>query len=390
MSEVHRSGLDLYCPETLADPYPIYDELREAGPVAYLEQLGMYALTRYAHVHEALTTPDVFISGKGVMLNDPMNDKTQGIMLCSDGPQHMGMRRLFQRPLMPKSLNDIKEQITDEANALVDRLVAKGSFDAVTDLAHYLPVTIISDLVGLPEEGREKMMQWAADGFDCFGPLTPRVGPAFASVEESVGYVMANNHPGKVKVGSWTDQLHKAAHAAGLPPEASVMMGIDYMGPSLDTTIFAISSGVALFARNPDQWDKLCANPDLLPSAINEIIRLESPIQGFSRFTVADHTFDGATIPAESRVIVLYGAANRDARKWENPDRFIIDRKEHYDQLGFGSGPHTCAGSNLAKLEMSAIFTALMASVKRFDAEEGTRAINSVLRGYANLPVTVR
>lgn len=323
------------------------------------------------------------------MMNDVMNEATSEIMLCADGDRHNGMRRLFQRPLMPKSLLDIKAQITEMAEDLAERLVVQGSFDAVTDLAHYLPVTIISRLVGLPEEGREKMMQWAADGFDCFGPMTPRLGPAFASVQESVAYIRENNHPGNVKPGSWTDQLHQTAKAAGLPPQAAVMMGLDYMGPSLDTTIFAISSGVALFAQNPGEWDKLRAEPSLLPSAINEIIRVESPIQGFSRVTTADHAFDGVTIPANERVIVLYGAANRDPRKWESPEQFIIDRPQLHDQLGFGRGPHTCAGSNLAKLEMSAIFTALLPRVARFDVGEGTRAVNSVLRGYAQLPVTV-
>ncbi len=323
------------------------------------------------------------------MMNDPMNEATKEIMLCSDGDRHQGMRRMFQRPLMPKSLLEIKDQITEMAEELVEHLVARKSFDAVTDLAHYLPITIISNLVGLPEEGREKMMQWAADGFDCFGPLSPRVAPSFKSVKEVVGYIMANNHPRIVKPGSWTDQLHQTAKAAGLPPEAAVMMGIDYMGPSLDTTIFAISSGVALFAHNPGEWDRLRADPSLLPSAINEIIRVESPIQGFSRVTTADHTFEGVTIPANERVIVLYGAANRDPRKWERADQFVIDRPQAHDQLGFGRGPHTCAGSNLAKLEMTAIFNALLPRVARFEASEGTRAVNSVLRGYAELPVTV-
>lgn len=389
MTALYNSKVDLYGADALANPYPVYDDLREGGPVAYLETLRMYALTRFDHVQEALKTPEVFSSGQGVMMNDPMNAATREIMLCADGDRHQAMRRMFQRPLMPKSLLEIKDQITELAEGLVERLVAQKSFDAVTDLAHYLPVTIISNLVGLPEEGREKMMRWAADGFDCFGPLSPRVAPAFASVEEVVGYMMANNHPGIVKPGSWTDQLHQTAKAAGLPPEAAVMMGIDYMGPSLDTTIFAISSGVALFAKNPGEWDKLRADPSLLPSAINEIIRVESPIQGFSRVTTADHVFDGVTIPANERVIVLYGAANRDPRKWETPDKFIIDRPQIHDQLGFGRGPHTCAGSNLAKLEMTAIFTALLPRVARFEAGEGTRAVNSVLRGYAELPVTV-
>jgi len=270
-------------------------------------------------------------------------------------------------------------------------LVAKGSFDAVTDLAQYLPVKIVSDLVGLPEEGRAKMLDWAAATFDTFGPITPRVGARLPVIEETIGYITKNNHPGIVKPGSWCDQLHAVAKEIGLPPEAPVMMGLDYMAPPLDTTIFAISSGVKLFAENPDQWAKLCANPDLMTSAINEIIRLESPIQGFSRTTVADHSFNGAIIPSGSRVIMLYGAANRDPRKWNNPTAFNIEREGHFNHLAFGTGAHACAGSNLAKMEMAAIFGALIKQgVSGFELTgDGNRAVNSVLRGFESLPVTV-
>ena len=361
MSNVHNSQHNIYDDAALADPYPIYDELREAAPVAYLEPIRMYALTRYARVQEALKTPEVFVSGNGVMMNEPMNDATKSkIMLCSDGDQHQGMRRVLMRPLMPKTLSEIQDQITQEAKGLAERLVAKGSFDAVTDLAQYLPVKIVSDLVGLPEDGREKMLEWASTSFDTFGPITPRVGAQMPVIEETICYMQKNNHPGIVKPGSWCDQLHAVAKELGLPPEAPVMMGIDYMGPSLDTTIFAISSGVMLFAKNPDQWAKLCANPDLMTSAINEIIRLESPIQGFSRTTVADHSFDGATIPSGSRVIMLYGAANRDPRQWDDPTAFNIERDGHFNHLAFGTGAHACAGSNLAKMEMAAVFGALI------------------------------
>jgi len=392
MSNIYQSGHDLYSDAALADPYPIYDDLREGAPVAFLEPIGMYALTRYAHVQEALKTPEVFISGNGVMMNDPMNDATKSqIMLCSDGPQHQGMRRVLIRPLMPKSLAEIQDQITEEAEGLAERLVGQGSFDAVTDLAQYLPVKIVSDLVGLPEDGCEKMLEWASASFDTFGPISPRVGARMPVIEGTIGYMQKNNHPGIAKPGSWCDQLHAVAKEIGLPPEAAVMMGIDYMGPSLDTTIFAISSGVKLFAENPDEWAKLCANPDLMTSAINEIIRLESPIQGFSRTTVADYSFEDATIPAGSRVIMLYGAANRDPRQWNEPTAFNIQRDGHFNHLAFGTGAHACAGSNLAKMEMAAVFGALIKQgVTRFDlAGDGNRAINSVLRGYEALPVTV-
>ena len=390
MPGIYTSQIDLFSSESLADPYENYNTLREGGAVSFLEQHGLYALTRFADVRNALRAPEVFISGKGVMMNEPMNANTAGkIMLCSDGPQHQGMRRMFQRPLMPDALEAVKQQIVDEAGGLVDRLVAKGSFDAVTELAQYLPVKIVSELVGLPEEGREKMLEWAEAGFDCFGPIGPRNGPKFSTTEDTIAYMMANNRPGLVKPGGWVDMLHAAAKEIGLPPEAPVMMGIDYMGPSLDTTIHGISAGVRLFAENPGEWDKLREDMDLMPSAINEILRIESPIQMFARVTAEDVTIDDATIPADARVIVCYGAANRDPEQWDDPTAFRIDRNNHQTHLAFGAGPHMCAGSHLAKLEMSAIFTALAEKVSRFDIQDPMRAENSVLRGLAGMEVQV-
>src|SRR5262249_43167748 len=147
--------------------------------------------------------------------------------------------------------------------------------------------------------------------------------------------------------------------------QCPVMMN-DYMGPSLDTTIFATSNALWLFANNPDQWDILCQNPSMIPNAVNEVIRIESPIQNFSRVLTRDHEVDGTVMPAGARVIVSYGSANRDPRKWDDPDRFDVNRRA-MDHLGFGFGIHQCIGNNLARMEISALLKALTKRVKRFE-----------------------
>jgi len=166
-------------------------------------------------------------------------------------------------------------------------------------------------------------------------------------------------------------------------------MMIDYVGPSLDTTISAISNAVWLFANNPEQWDLLRADPRLMPSAISEVLRYDSPIQGFSRYVARDVDMGGVVLPAGSRAIVFYGAANRDERKYPDPDRFDIRRRPG-DHLGFGAGPHACVGMNLARLEMQALFTALAKRVRRFTILEEEARLNNVLRGYKMLRVAVR
>jgi cytochrome P450 len=166
-------------------------------------------------------------------------------------------------------------------------------------------------------------------------------------------------------------------------------MMIDYMGPSLDTTILAISSGVWLFANNPDQWDLVRGDPSLITGVMNEILRMEAPIRGFSRYVARDYDLDGVLLPEGSRAIVFYGAANRDPGQFPDPNRFDIRRDNAGRHMAFGAGPHMCLGMSLARLEMRALFTALARRVQRFHIEEQERLLNNILHGFSKLIVTV-
>ncbi len=390
MSTIGSSDIDLYCDASLQDPYRNYAIIRETGPVVHLTKLGMYCAGRYEVVKEILSRPDVFISGNGVMMNETVNNAFKGgIGLCTDGSEHARIRRVEARPLNPRALGELRETITLEANALVERLVRRGSFDAATELAQYLPLTIVSNLVGLPAEGRERMLEWAAANFDSFGPLNDRAVTALDTFQEMYDYAMTQCVRGKLKPGSWAEMLHDAADNHEISQDEARLMALSYVAPSLDTTIFAIGSAISLFATNPDQWQLLRDDPSLIASAINEVLRIESPIQGFSRFAIADHQFDDVTLPADSRVIVLYGAANRDERRWTDPERFDIRREGVARHLAFGYGEHACIGLNLAKLEMTALFSALAATVERFECVSSERVLNNTLRGFRHLEVRV-
>jgi cytochrome P450 len=383
------STLDPYTDQALLNPWPLYRGLREMGPVVWLGKYGMFALTRYDVVVKALRDWEAFPSSFGVMMNDDMNQVLRGNTLCSDGDAHNRLRRVVIRPLTPVALKSLEDEVAREAEGVVDRLCASGRFCAAAELATYLPVTIVSNAVGLPEEGRERMMEWSIGMFDCFGPMNERARNAMPVLSEMMHYARTHAVPGKLKPGSWAEAIHHAAAAGEVPPEAVSVMMIDYMGPSLDTTIFAISSGVWLFANHPDQWDLVRADPSLIPAAINEILRIEAPIQGFSRYVALDYDLEGVLLPEGSRTIVFYGAANRDPRQFPHPDRFDVRRDNAGRHMAFGAGPHMCLGMNLAKLEMRALFTALARRVKRFRIEAEERMLNNILRGFSKLIVTI-
>jgi cytochrome P450 len=389
LTEAPASTLDPYTYQALLNPWPLYRELRGMGPVVWLEKYAMFAVTRYDAVMKALRDWQAFPSSFGVMMNDDMNKLLRGNTLCSDGDAHNRLRRVVIRPVTPVALRSLQEEVEREAEAIVDRLYAKRRFCATAELATHLPVTIVSSAIGLPQEGRERMMEWSIGMFNCFGPMNARARNAMPVLSEMMQYARSHAVPGRLKPGSWAEAIHHAAAAGEVPSEAVPVMMIDYMGPSLDTTIFGIASGVWLFANYPDQWDLLRADPSLIPSAINEILRMEAPVQGFSRYVARDYDLDSVALQQGSRAIMFYGAANRDPRQFSDPDRFDIRRDNAGRHLAFGTGPHMCLGMNLARLDMRALFRALARKVKRFHIEAEQRALNNILRGFSKLIVTV-
>ena len=379
--------IDIYSPEALANPYENYRIFRDTAPIVRLPKYDLYLMARFADMQAALKNNTLFSSGSGVAMNDLMNQAIAGSTLHTDAPYHSTLRSIVSRPLTPARLTELRQGLYALAEALVEQLVAKGDFDAATELAPHLPVTVVSELIGLPEEGRERMLTWAGAVFNSLGPrgleLTESALPI---VDEMVTYARGCTAD-RVKPGSWVAKLYEAAEAGELRFEqVGPVMG-DYLGPSLDTTILATGSTIALFAEHPDQWDKLRANPSMIPNAVNEAIRLESPIQGFSRVLTDDFSVEDQRLHKGARVLVMYASGNRDERRWEDPERFDITRRAN-EQLGFGHGIHMCMGANLARMEISALLSALIPRVERFELHQAERISNNVLRGYKSLKVT--
>lgn len=384
------SDLDLHDDEALADPYPRFKQLRDLGGAVWMERYGMFALSRYEDVRAALGDWETFSSARGVTFNDEMNETLKGITLHTDPPEHQEMRGVLRRPLSAKALRELEGELNEEAERVVERLVAAGSFDAVKDLAQHLPVSIVAKYVGLPDAGREEMLKWGAASFDCFGPIDKqRTRDGFPVVGEEMEYLMKEAVPGKLKPDGWGQRLFDAGAAGEVEAGKCPVMLVDYVNPSLDTTIHAISSGIWLFGRHPEQWQALRDDPSLVPNAINEIVRIESPITGFTRSLTRDHEVDGVRMPAGSRVMMLYASANRDERKWRDPDRFDVRREGVAQQIGWGFGEHACVGMGLARVEMKAVFNALVPRVERFELGAVERDENMVLRGLRRLDVSV-
>jgi cytochrome P450 len=388
VSDIPASDVDLFSDAARVDPYPIYAQLRELGPVVEMSRHGHYALPRYADVRAALMDWKTFSSAKSVFVDETLNATLEGITLCSDPPDHTMMRAVLGRPLRPDRMREITPTIEREADRIVTTLVEKGRFDAATELAEHLPMAVVSQLVGLGEGRRGKMLEWAAAIWDVQGPANQRFQDAMPQVEEFLGFAQNEAVPGNIDPDGWAAHLYQAADRGEMPREKCPVMMLDYVTPSLDTTILGITSAVALFAQYPDQWDLLRADRSLIPHAINEVLRVETSVPQFTRVLTEDHEIDGVPLAAGSRVALLYGSANRDERKYPDPDRFDITRRPS-DHLAFGRGEHVCVGMHLARLEMSTLLGRLADDVGRFEIVDAVPLLNNGLRGFARLEVTV-
>jgi cytochrome P450 len=380
-------GPDLYATQAIVDPHPHYVRLRRLGPVVWLTKQRVYALPRYAECKAVLRDDKTFISGEGVGLNRLFNRLSRGTTLNSDGDEHDQRRKLVAHRLLPRALRTMSDVVTDQAEQLVTGAVKRRHVDGVTDLATALPLSVVPDLVGWPEDRRRHLLRWGGATFDVLGPLNRfslKSVPASAQMLRFSRHVVRHR---SVIRGSMGDDILAAADSGRLRHSECSALMIDYLVPSLDTTISGIASALALFASHPDQWDALRADPSLLPNAINEVLRHESPLRAFSRKTRQPVEIAGIDVPAGSRVLVLYASANRDEQEWTDPDAFDI-RRNATRHLGFGHGTHACAGQGLARLEMQAMLAALTRQVSRIElAGEPTWAINNIIRCYEHLPL---
>jgi cytochrome P450 len=381
--QIPTLSLDLCTTDALRDPYPIYREIRDAGEVVFLEVHDVLAVGRYDDARRILRSADEFTSSKGIGLNKVVNGGEQTTVLTSEGDVHRNLKSIVMAPMMPRNMQELSEKIEAIADDLVSELIDRESFDGVTEFAHHLPVTVISHLVGLPEAGRQNMLKWSAAGFNVIGPFNERARESVDSLLEMAMYA-ASLTRSDLAPNSWGSLVFAAADEGRITDEQASGMFIDYLAPSLDTTIHAITHMINLFAMHPDQWLRVVGDESLSQSAVEEVLRFEAPVRGFTRVATRDTVVGSTNIREGQRVWVLNGAANRDERHYQHPDVFEVSRSAS-DHLSFGHGPHLCAGVHLARLEMRALLRSLRRKVSVI--EVGTREIseNNILRGWSSL-----
>ncbi|MEV5758635.1 cytochrome P450 [Streptomyces tendae] len=378
------SAVDLFADEVVLDPYPVYAELRERGPVVHLPENDVYALTRYDVVRDALADWESY-SSDSIAFNPSANEALAGTSLASDPPTHTRLRAALTENLSPRALRGLEPRIEAKADALVAELVERGSFDAVDALARAFPLEVVADLIGFTGHARDNMLRWGQAAMQVLGPMNRRTAENFPVAGELYAWC-SQVRAEDLADGSVGRGIFDAEARGAVEPGTAGHIIHQYLGAGVDTTVAAIGNIVALFAAHPEQLDLVRADPSLVPAAFNEVLRFWPPVNAWGRRATRDVEIEGTVVPAGAQIAVLFGAGNRDPRHYENPDAFLVARNP-VDHLSFGYGPHGCAGQGLARLEAHAVIAALARRVGRIVVGPETRVPGNITRSIEVLPV---
>jgi 4-methoxybenzoate monooxygenase (O-demethylating) len=387
------STIDPFSHDFLSDPYPHHHAMREAGPVVWLERYGIWAMARHQEVRDALTDWQTYCSGAGVGLSDFRKEppwRPPSIILEADPPLHTRTRAVLTRILSPAAINILRETFAREAEALVERLVERREFDAVADLAEAYPLKVFPDAVGISEQGRENLLPYGSMVFNSFGPRNDLFDKAMANAGPVRDWIMSKCSRAALAPDGLGMQIFNAVDAGELTETEAGMLVRSFLSAGIDTTVYGLGNALYCFATNPEQWTVLRENPNLIRGSFEEVLRFEAPVQTFFRTTTKAVDVGGVQIGDGEKVLLFLAAANRDPRRWENPDTFDV-RRRAAGHMTFGTGIHGCVGQAVARLESEAIFGALAKRVISFELTgKPERRLNNTLRGFDIMPLRMK
>lgn len=347
-------------------------------------------MARYQQVREVLADWETFCSSRGVGLTDFAKEepwRPPSIILEADPPLHTKARSVLMRVLSKPALDALSDDFRATADKLVDSLVDKGEIDAVRNHAEAFPLSVFPDTIGLRKDGRENLLPYGNMAFNAFGPRNELFEQSFENAQPVVQWIADQCQREALAPGGIGQKIYAAADEGKVTHHEAGLLVRSVLTAGLDTTIFGIGAMLYCFARYPDQWNVLRANPKLVRGAFEEALRFISPVQTFMRTTTRAVDVEGVEIPEGQKVLVFLASANRDPDQWPDPDRFDISRKT-MGHVGFGHGIHVCVGQMLARLEAHALLTSLVEKVERIElVGEPVWRLNNTLHGVDRLSV---
>ena len=386
---------DPYDFEIDADPYPIWKRLRDEAPLYYNEKYDFFALSRYADVERSFVDWETYSSAKGSVIEiiKAEFELPPGMFIFEDPPDHDLHRGLLSRVFTPRRLSAIEPQVRAYAARTLDPLVGKGGFDFIADLGTEIPMRTIGMLLGIPEQDQQGLRDLMDDSLRLEEGVmpVPITSTADLATSEYADYLdwRAENPSDDLMTELLTFEFTDRDGENRTLTRDEILGYVGLLaGAGNETTTRLIGWAGKLLAEYPEQRRAMAENPELIPNAIEEILRYEAPSPVQARFVTKDVEHHGQVVPAGSVMVLLNASANRDERQFENPDVLDIHRKVGR-HLSFGYGLHFCLGAHLARLEAR---IALEEVLRRFpewdvDVENAVQARTSTVRGWEKLPV---
>ncbi len=378
---------DLFSLESVLHAREVDDRVRELSPVVWLNREDIAMLGRWEHVSEGLRDWESF-SNTSRPWHDP-NSVRPEILLTDDPPKHTRVRAIVATALSPRTLKVMADHFDKIAEEQVTALMARSGevIDAVADITAPFVHKVLPDVIGMPDKGREQMSAFGHAVWATMGPMNELFQEAMTGAEPLLEWAAWACARAQLDPDSLGMEMYKAADRGQITEEEAHLLVMTILSAGADTTVITMANAIRAFCQFPDQWKALRAEPCLLRAAFDEALRWDSPSRMAGRIAAKDVEIDGYVIPKGTRCGLMFAAANRDPRKWPDPERFDI-RRDLRGQVGWGYGVHSCVGRTLAQLEADALFGALIKHVDRFEAAGDPEWwITTIGHGPAKLPI---
>jgi cytochrome P450 len=382
---------DLFSRESVRNARAVDDRLREFAPVVRLREENVTMLARYEHVSSGLKDWKTF-SSTSRPWHDP-NSVRPELLLTDDPPKHTRVRAVIGNALTRGTLAKMAEAFRTDADSIVASAKAKAlrgePLDGVADFTQPFVYKVLPDLLGLPQEGREHMYAFGNMVWATMGPMNELFQNAMKDTQEVIVWAEKCCQRENLAAGSLGMAMFEAADRGECSTdEASLLVGI-LLSAAADTTVLTLANTIRAFCEFPDQYQLLRSEPSLVRAAFEESLRWDSPSRMAGRIATREVQIDNYVIPAGERCGLMFAAANRDPRKWTDPDRFDI-RRNNAVSVGFGYGVHACVGRVLALLEAEALLGAVVRQIDRFEAAgESKPWMTTIGHGPQSVPVRV-
>lgn len=389
-------------PEVRRDPYPMWRRLREAGPLVRVPLLGGWATGRYAESERVLCDPCFSTDRSGVSLVRAMELATRAApdlrnlfehnLLMIDGARHRRLRGLVGKAFTPRRVEQLRGRVEAIVEELLARAAPAGHMDVVRDLAKPLPGRVIGELLGTPADDRDRLLGWSEELVELLDPLSGHDGiePPRRATEAAAAYFRALLAARRAEPRDDLLSAMLAAEEGGESLQEGELLALCtlILAAGHETTVNLIGSAVLLLLRHPAERKRLQDDPALLPSAVEECLRVEPPVQLTDRAVVAPCELGGVRLAPGAIVAVGIAAANRDPERFPDPDRFDVGRRGER-HLSFGLGSHFCLGASLARLEAELALGGLLRRFPDFHGapEPPAWRRSAVLRGPVSVPI---